>query len=141
MKLSARNIFRVKITKVVKGAVNSEVVLALIGGAPLIAVVTNGAIENLGLTQGTKAYAIINASSIIIGTDLHDAKVSARNVMCGTITNVIEGPVSSEVTVDIGGGNTIIAVITHESSGALELKAGGHACALFKASSVILGIK
>jgi molybdate transport system regulatory protein len=102
--------------------------------------VTNGAVDNLGLKAGGDAYAIIKASSIIIGTDLHDAKVSARNIFCGTISNVIEGPVSTEVDLEIGGGNTISAVITHESSKNLGLKEGGHACALFKASSVILGI-
>ena len=76
----------------------------------------------------------------MIGTDLHDAKISARNIMYGTVTKIIEGPVSTEVDVEIGGGNTISAVITHESSGTLGLKVGSHACTLFKASSVILGV-
>jgi len=67
-------------------------------------------------------------------------KVSARNIYCGTISKVIEGPVNTEVDVEIGGGNTVSAVITHDSARRLELKAGGHACALFKASSVILGV-
>ena len=140
MKVSARNTFSGTVSKIVKGAVNAEVTLTLKGGAPLVATVTNGAIDNLGLKEGQDAYAIIKASSIIVGTDLHDAKVSARNVYCGTISKVIEGPVNTEVDVEIGGGNTISAVITHDSSARLELKAGGHACALFKASSVILGV-
>ena len=87
-----------------------------------------------------EAYAIIKASWVIIGTDLHDAKVSARNIFCGTIIKVIEGPVNTEVDLDIGGGNTMSAVITHDSAIRLALKAGGHACALFKASSVIIGV-
>ena len=58
----------------------------------------------------------------------------------GTIAKIIEGPVSAEVDVEIGGGNTVCAVITHESSKRLGLKVGGHACALFKASSVNLGV-
>jgi len=140
MKLSARNVFDGTVSKIVNGAVNAEVVLILKGGTPLVAVVTNGAIDNLGLTEGKEACAIIKASSIIIGTDLHDAKFSARNIMCGTVSKVVEGPVNSEVTIDIGSGNTISAVITHESSGKLGFKEGGHACALFKASSVILGV-
>ena len=140
MKVSARNVFAGKVEKIKKGAVNSEVSLTIKGGATVTSIVTNGAIDNLELKEGGDAYAIIKASSIIIGTDLHDAKVSARNVFCGTITKVIEGPVSTEVDLEIGGGNTISAVITHESSTNLGLKEGGHACALFKASSVILGI-
>lgn len=140
MKVSARNTFAGTVTNIIKGAVNAEVTLSLKGGVPLTAVVTNGAIDNLGLKVGTDAYAIIKASSVIIGTDLHDAKVSARNIFCGTISKIIEGAVNTEVDVEIGGGNTVSAVITHDSGNRLELKTGGHACALFKASSVIIGV-
>jgi len=140
MRVSARNTFAGTVTNITKGAVNAEVTLSLKGGIPLIAVVTNGAIDNLGLKAGTEAYAIIKASAVIIGTDLHNAKVSARNVFCGTIATIIEGPVNTEVDVEIGGGNVISAVITHGSSVRLGLKVGGHACALFKASSVIIGV-
>ena len=140
MKVSARNVFSGSVTDIKKGVVNTEVTLTLKGGTPISAIVTNGSIESLGLTVGKDSYAIIKASSIIIGSDLHDAKLSARNIMCGTITRIIEGPVSSDVEVDIGGGNTVSAVITHESTKKLGLKDGGHACAIFKASSVILGV-
>jgi molybdate transport system regulatory protein len=140
MKVSARNTFSGTVTNITKGAVNAEVTLSLKGGIPLTAVITNGAIDNLGLKTGSEAYAIIKASSVIIGTDLHDAKVSARNIFCGIIAKVIEGPVNTEVDIEIGGGNTVSAVITHGSSTRLELTAGGHACAMFKASSVIIGL-
>jgi molybdate transport system regulatory protein len=140
MKVSARNTFAGTVSAITQGAVNAEVTLSLKGGIPLTAVVTNGAIDNLGLKTGAEAYAIIKASSVIIGTDLHDAKVSARNVFCGTIATIIEGPVNTEIDIEIGGGNSISAVITHGSSERLNLKVGGHACALFKASSVIIGV-
>jgi molybdate transport system regulatory protein len=140
MKVSARNTFAGTVTAITNGAVNAEVTLALKGGIPLIATITNGAIDNLGLQTGIEAYAIIKASSVIIGTDLHDAKVSARNIFCGTISKIIEGPVNTEVDVEIGGDNTVSAVITHDSAIRLELKVGGHACAMFKASSVIIGV-
>ncbi len=140
MKVSARNTFAGVVTNITKGAVNAEVTLTLKGGAKLTAVVTNGAIENLGLSNGNEAYAIVKSSSIIIGTDLQDAKLSARNMFVGTVTRIIEGPVNTEVNIEIGGGNTISAVITHDSAVHLELKVGGHACALFKASSVIIGV-
>ena len=140
MKVSARNTFSGTVTAITKGAVNAEVTLTLKGGLPLTATVTNGAVENLGLRAGIEAYAIIKASSVIIGTDLHDAKVSARNIFCGTIVKVIEGPVNTEVDIEIGGDTTVSAVITHGSATRLELREGGHACAMFKASSVIIGV-
>jgi molybdate transport system regulatory protein len=140
MKVSARNVFSGKVTEIKKGAVNAEIILTLKGGIPVAAVLTNGSVDNLGLAVGKDAYAIIKASSIIIGSDLHDAKLSARNIMCGTVAKLLEGPVNTEVDVEIGAGNTISAVITHESSKNLGLKEGDHACAIFKASSVILGV-
>ena len=140
MKVSARNTLAGNVTAITQGAVNAEVTLSLKGGVPVTAVITNGAIGNLGLKVGSEAYAIIKASSVIIGTDLHDAKVSARNIFCGTIKAIIEGPVNTEVNLEIGGGNTLSAVITHDSAARLELQVGGHACAMFKASSVIIGV-
>jgi len=140
MEVSARNTFAGTVTVMTKGAVNTELTLSLKGGTPLVAVITNNAVDNLGLTTGMEAYAIIKASSVIIGTDLHDAKVSARNIFCGTIKTIIEGPVNTEVNLGIGGGNTLSAVITHDSAARLELQVGGHACAMFKASSVIIGV-
>lgn len=140
MKVSARNTFSGTISAITQGAVNAEVTLTLKGGVPLTAVVTNGAIATLGLKTGMAAYAIVKASSVIVGSDLHDVRLSARNVFCGNIVKIIEGPVNTEVDVEIGGGNTISAVITHESARSLGLKVGGHACTLFKASSVIIGV-
>lgn len=140
MKVSARNVLAGTISKITMGAVNAEVTLSLAGGSQLVAIVTNGAVDNLALKEGGSAYAIVKASSVMVGTDLHDARISARNVMCGTIVKIVEGPVSTEVDVEVGGGNTISAVITHESATSLGLKVGGHACTLFKASSVILGV-
>lgn len=140
MKISARNVFSGTVEQIVLGAVNAEVVILLSGGARITSIITNGAVKNLALKEGMSAYAIIKASSIIIGQDLHQAHLSTRNLMCGTISKLIEGPVSTEVDVEIGGGNVISAIITHGSSEKLGLKEGGHACAAFKASSVILGV-
>ena len=140
MKISARNVFSGTIQKITKGAVNAEVILAISGETSITSIITNGAIENLSLKEGMNAYAIIKSSSIIIAQELLDAKLSARNILPGKILRLIEGPVSTEVDVEIGGGNVISAIITHGSSEKLSLKEGAHACAVFKASSVILGV-
>jgi len=140
MKVSARNTFSGTIATLTAGGVNAEVVLTLKGGVPLVATVTNGAVAHLGLKPGMTAYAIVKASSVIVGTDLHAAALSARNRFCGTISRIVAGPVNVEVDVEIGGGNTVSAVITQDSAAALGLREGGHACTLFKASSVIIGV-
>jgi molybdopterin-binding protein len=69
MKLSARNILKGKIKEVKSGAVNSEIVLELPGGAQVVSIITKESAENLGLSVGKTAYAIIKASSVMIGVD------------------------------------------------------------------------
>lgn len=161
MKLSARNVLSGTVSSVKKGAVNTEVVIALKGGPSLagvvgacgsdyrecreeplsiVSVITNTSAESLALKAGAAASAIFKASSIIVGTDLGSAKVSARNIFNGKVVKVVEGPVSAEVDLDIGSGNTLVAVITAESAKKLGLKAGDSAYAMIKASSVIVGV-
>jgi molybdate transport system regulatory protein len=140
MKISARNVFSGTVEKVTRGAVNAEVSLRLKGETRITSIITIGAVDNLGLKEGVNAYAIIKSSSIIIAQELHDTKLSARNILPGTITKIIEGPVSTEVDLEIGDGNVISAIITHGSSEKLALKEGDTACSVFKASSVIIGV-
>ena len=69
MKLSARNILKGKVIKVTPGAVNSEIVLELAGGAQIVSIITKQSAESLGLAVGKEAYAIIKASNVMIGVD------------------------------------------------------------------------
>jgi molybdate transport system regulatory protein len=140
VKVSARNTFLGKVTGLKKGAVSAEVTLALKGGDTVVAVITKESVDNLGLKKGKEAYAIIKASSVILGKDLHDASLSARNILCGTVMKLAEGPVNEDVTVQLAGGNTLTSVITRESARKLKLAEGDHVCAVVKASSVILGV-
>lgn len=65
-RISARNILTGHITQVIPGAVNAEVIIEL-GGAKLTAIVTNDAVKDLVLTSGDAVFAIVKASSVIIG--------------------------------------------------------------------------
>jgi molybdopterin-binding protein len=58
-----------KVVKVVRGAVNSEVTIELPGGTQLVSIITNSSVENLALTEGKQAYAIIKASNVMVGVD------------------------------------------------------------------------
>ncbi len=69
MKLSARNILKGKVKKVIPGAVNSEVIIELPGGAEIVSVITKESVENLGLKEGKVAYAVIKASNVMIAVD------------------------------------------------------------------------
>jgi molybdate transport system regulatory protein len=138
VKISARNTLAGTVTKVTKGAVNAEVDLALKGGGDVVAVITNSSVDSLGLKEGKAAYAIIKASSVMIGKD--SVKLSARNVLGGTIAVVQDGAVDSEVTLKLNGGSNLVAIITKESVKSLGLKVGESATAIVKASSVLVGV-
>ena len=49
------------------GAVNSEILIQLEGGATVAAIVTNESAQELGLKQGSPAVAIFKASNVILG--------------------------------------------------------------------------
>ena len=69
MKLSARNVLKGKIVKIVRGAVNDEVTLQLPGGEQIISIITEGSVKTLELEEGKQAYAVIKASSVMIAVD------------------------------------------------------------------------
>lgn len=66
-------------------------------------------------------------------------KLSARNQYTGTITAVLDGPVSTEVTIAVTATDSLKATLTSGSAAELGLAAGQPCLALFKASSVVLG--
>jgi molybdate transport system regulatory protein len=66
-RFSARNQMRGTVMRIVPGAVNTEVVLDLGGGATLAAVVTNDSCTALALSVGATATGIFKASSVILG--------------------------------------------------------------------------
>jgi len=139
MKISARNVLAGKVTEITKGAVNAQVTLALDGGASVVSIITNSSVESLGLTLGGAAFAIVKASEVIVGKGLEGAKLSARNVLPGVVTSVLDGAVNSEVEIALAGGTTVVASITKESVAKLELKAGEAVSAIVKASNVMIG--
>ncbi|EKD88947.1 MAG: TOBE protein [uncultured bacterium] len=67
-------------------------------------------------------------------------RISARNVIKGTIKEIISGAVNSEIVVQTSGGETIVSVITKESVESLGLKAGKEVYAVVKASNVMIAV-
>ncbi len=155
MKTSARNHFTGEVSAITRGAVNDEIELALAGGHSIVAIVTHESTESLGLEVGVRAFALVKASSILIATDLESARLSARNQLSGKVARVTPGAVNAEVVVALENGDaagdaagdsvgdsaiTIAAIVTSASVKALGIQRGVAATAVFKASSVIVGV-
>ena len=69
MKISARNELKGKIKSVTPGAVNSEVVIEIPGGAEVVSIITKTSTDSLGLTPGKDVYAVIKATNVMIAVD------------------------------------------------------------------------
>jgi len=66
--ISARNVLKGKVKKIIHGAINTEVIIELPGGIEIASVITKSSAERLDLKEGKKATAIIKATNVMIGT-------------------------------------------------------------------------
>jgi len=140
MRTSARNALRGTVSQITASAVSAEVELNLGEGVALTAMVTRQSAEDLGLDVGTPAIALIKASFVMLAVG-EGLRTSARNQIPGVVAARSDGGVNSEITLDIGGGKTLIATVTRDSAQALGLAVGVRASALIKAPHVILAVE
>ena len=139
MQTSARNQFLGTVKTVKTGPINAEVILDIGGGDELAAIITHDSVDHLGLKPGLEAYALVKAPWVILTTD-DSLKTSARNRLCGTVVRCQEGAINGEVILELAGGKTVAAVVTNDSLHSLGLQVGARACALIKASHIILAV-
>jgi molybdate transport system regulatory protein len=66
-------------------------------------------------------------------------RISARNILAGTVQKVEKGAVNSEVSLKLKEGEMVTAIITNSSAASLGLAAGKSAFAIVKASEVMIG--
>jgi molybdopterin-binding protein len=64
--------------------------------------------------------------------------ISGRNKLRGVITNIRHEGLLVQVTIDVGGGQSITSIITSDATKALGLKKGSSVYALIKATEVMV---
>jgi len=69
MKISARNRLKGKVVEITKGATTAHVRIDIGNGSIVTSSITNEAIDELGLTVGADAYAVIKASDVMVAVD------------------------------------------------------------------------
>ncbi len=137
MKTSARNQFFGTIWALREGEVDFEVSIRLDDRHLISAIITRDSAENLGLAIGKEVYAFIKSSAVMLSTG-DSIRTSASNILHGEIAKIHGGPVNAEVSLQLPGGRTVTSVVTQSSIERMALQPGKQACALFKASDVIL---
>jgi molybdopterin-binding protein len=68
MKLSARNTLKGTVVDVQRGQTTAHVRID-IGGTVVTASITNEAVDELKLSKGTPAYAVVKASDVMVAVD------------------------------------------------------------------------
>ncbi len=69
MKMSARNVLKGTVKRVVTGVVNTEVIIEIAPGVEITSVITKASAEQLGLAEGKQAYAVIKSSNVMVAVD------------------------------------------------------------------------
>jgi molybdopterin-binding protein len=67
-------------------------------------------------------------------------KLSARNVLPGTVKRVTPGAVDRKVVVELAPGLEVVSIITKVSAESLGLRPGAKVYAIVKASNVMIGV-
>ena len=138
---SARNTFFGKITRIIRGDIQSEVVLTTLGGLNISSVITNNSVKRMRLKTGTFVTAEIKAPTVFISGPEGAAQISAENRVQGTVAEISSGQVNDEVLLRLEDGTEMCAVITSASRQRLGLRVGDKAWSVFGAYSVILNIE
>ncbi len=66
-------------------------------------------------------------------------KLSARNIVKGTVVDIAKGPATAKVKIDVGNGVVLTSSITTEATDDLALAVGDQVSAIIKSSDVIIG--
>ena len=114
------------------------------GGAAKVTPRGRAVVDAFHRVQGEIDAALAKLEAALAGAPAGDLfwslgmRTSARNALRGVISQVTPDAVNGEVTLSLGGGVEITAILTRRSIEDLGLAVGGPAIALIKASFVIL---
>jgi molybdopterin-binding protein len=68
-KISARNQIPGTVKMIKKSPVSTEVVISITGGHEIVSSITTTSAEKMNLREGSKVYAIVKASEVMVGID------------------------------------------------------------------------
>lgn len=142
LRTSARNQFIGRILSVTARTVDAEVEIAIQGDQRVVAGLTNESVEQLGLRPGRQVWALVKAVAVRVQRAPSAAAEAGprANQLCGVAQRIVRGDGPVEVSVALGAGVTVRGVTATDELDALDISEGGPACAVFPASSVIVGV-
>ncbi len=133
LRTSARNALRGVVEAIDGDRVTATVKLALGNDLSLRSSITRRSVEDLDLTPGRPAIALIKSSFV------HLNQGDGDNRLAGEIIDREAGDASAEVTIALAAGKTLVATL-RPSDSAWGLAAGAQVQARIAASDVILAV-
>ena len=91
MTISARNVFKGKVTALKEGPIHAEVEISTAGGDTIVATVTDASVRSLGLAVGRDAVAVVKAPWITLLAGTPEYRFSARNQIKGEVSGFVRG--------------------------------------------------
>lgn len=134
---SARNQLPATVQCIEVNGLHSTLTLALSGSDTLRSTITAKSVENMGLSIGCDAYAIIKSSDIAIVT-APPAADSGDNILSGTIESSESSGENTEISLRLSGGTLLIALEKHAPL--QNLKVGMSAYAVISPLHIIIGL-
>lgn len=134
---SARNQFSCNIKSIEEYGINGLIKLQLDGGEEIYADITANSIHNMGLVDGSSAYAIIKSSDVHI-CNSPPQNTKQLNILQGKIEKVESINENTEVTFILNGGETFISVMSLQESRSLHKNTIAYAC--ISKHNIILGL-
>lgn len=139
-RISARNQFKGTVAEVRRGAVNAIVTID-IGDGLVKADVTNEAIDDLDIEEGSQVIAMVKATNIMFAAGSAPLEISSCNQFPGTVTKVTRGAVNGHVSLATKGGLVFSGSVTNEVIEALGLAEGASAVVFVKSTDVLVGVE
>ena len=138
LKTSARNAFMGKVTRIIKGDIQTVVTLLTLGGYELTTIITNESALRLSLGTDTLLSAEVKAPWVMVAAGTDPPVTSCANVLPGTVSRILRGKSTAEIILTLTDGTEACALITRPSLDALGLREKEKAWALIDAFSIIL---
>lgn len=137
LRTSARNALRGTVSRIEDGGVTAKVTLALGAGVEIVSVITRRSRDELGLTVGKSAIALIKSSFVVLSGEGAPSN-GGVNRLAGIVVDREDGAAASEVSLTLAVGKTLVATVP---GSAKAPAVGDHAVAIIEPANVILAVE
>jgi len=132
--VSAVNRFTGRVLAIKKGTVTAELPLD-VNGDRIVAVVARSAAEKMQLTIGDAITGFVREIDVLV---VKGRQVSARNRIEGTVASLRPGTVTVEVTIELDGGRSLLALVARSVAEEMKLAVGHRVTGVVREGDVMV---